>query len=373
MQTSRKRRHKGKFITKAHQQELQQEFQHKKLMFLCIGLLFIFAVLSIWIMQNSVNAYYFQTYHKPSPLTSLNESSLWAFGGEIGTMLYTTRDNINDFFVQENSTSVEQFNHALTLKKQMEEAQQPAVEVATQPVLTDSTTSSPQENVNTQAVNTSSFTLSSTDEIFFAGDSMMQGVAPHVQKYLQQNYNIKSVNLSKQSTGLSYPKFFNWPKTIETTLEKNDKIKILVIFLGPNDPWDMPNDKGVYLRFKSAEWETLYRSRIAEILQTAQKHNVAVMWISPPNMRKKSLNEQMIYLNQVLANEVALHPALFIDSRPLVGGKDDIYNEYLEKDGKMIKMRSSDGIHFSPEGQKRIATVIQDHLTIIPAVQTTPH
>lgn len=359
MQTSKRRRHKGRFITKAHQQELKQEFQHKKLMFSCIGLLVTFAVLSIWIMQNSVNAYYFQTYHKPSPLTVLNENSLWTFGGEIGTMLYNTRDNINHFFVQENSTSVEQFNHALTLKKQMEETQQPAVEVATQ--------------VATQTVNTSSFTLSSADEIFFAGDSMMQGVAPHVQKYLQQNYNIKSVNLSKQSTGLSYPKFFNWPKTIETTLEKNDKIKILVVFLGPNDPWDMPNDKGVYLRFKSAEWETLYRSRIAEILQTAQKHNVAVMWISPPNMRKKSLNEQMIYLNQVLANEVALHPALFIDSRPLVGGKDDIYNEYLEKDGKMIKMRSSDGIHFSPEGQKLIANVIQNHLTIVPSVQTTTH
>jgi len=55
----------------------------------------------------------------------------------------------------------------------------------------------------------------------------MQGVAPHVQKHLQQGYQIKSVNLSKQSTGLSYPGFFDWPKTIQETLASGRNIKIL--------------------------------------------------------------------------------------------------------------------------------------------------
>ena len=52
----------------------------------------------------------------------------------------------------------------------------------------------------------------------------MQGVAPFVQKHLKQEYGVQSVNLSKQSTGLSYPNFFDWPKTIEQTLPKEPDI-----------------------------------------------------------------------------------------------------------------------------------------------------
>ncbi len=59
----------------------------------------------------------------------------------------------------------------------------------------------------------------------------MQGVAPFVQKSLKQQYGIESANLSKQSTGLSYPSFFDWPKTIEETLKKHPEISVLAVFL----------------------------------------------------------------------------------------------------------------------------------------------
>jgi hypothetical protein len=36
--------------------------------------LIFFAFLSIWIMQNSVNAYFQQTYHRESPLSKLEKS-----------------------------------------------------------------------------------------------------------------------------------------------------------------------------------------------------------------------------------------------------------------------------------------------------------
>ena len=77
---------------------------------------------------------------------------------------------------------------------------------------------------------------------------MMQGVAPFVERSLKKQYGIQSVNLSKQSTGLSYPKFFDWPNTIEQTLKQQTDIRLLVVFLGPNDPWDFPKGKK-YLKF----------------------------------------------------------------------------------------------------------------------------
>lgn len=40
----------------------------------------------------------------------------------------------------------------------------------------------------------------------------MQGVAPHLANSLRKRYQIKTVNLSKQSTGLAYPGFSIGPR-----------------------------------------------------------------------------------------------------------------------------------------------------------------
>lgn len=317
------------------------------------------ALLSIWVMQNSVNAYYQQTYHQPSPLVDLEGYPGWSLGGEIGNQLYQQHDLIKAQIGTWNANIINNFNvdyaytpefKAAMLEKQKKEQLRLAAEA--------------KARANEAQLN--QFSISKADQVFFAGDSLMQGVAPHVQKYLQEQYEIKTINLSKQSTGLSYPKFFNWPETIKETIAAHPDIKVLVVFLGPNDPWDMPNPAGgSYLKFKSPEWESAYRAHVAEIIQTAQQHQVKVMWISPPNMRKDSLNEQMIYLNQVISDEVQKQNAFLIDARDVLGTHNNIYSDYLNANTSLAKMRSADGIHFSTEGQKEFAKVIEQHIRIV--------
>lgn len=321
--------------------------------------LLIAAALGIWIMQNSVNAYYQQTYHQDSPLKFLDDYPIWQKGGELGALFYAEHDSAKSLIQENNQYIVRLFNreyaYTAEYKQQLaEKAKKEQIRLAKEAAVRE------QENLLNQ------FSLTKNDQVFFAGDSLMQGVAPFVQKALLENYEIKTINLSKQSTGLSYPSFFNWPKTIQETIQANPQIKILVIFLGPNDPWDMPNPEGgTYLKFKSPAWETVYRSRIVEIIETAKQHDVRVMWLTPPNMRKPQLNEQMIYLNQMVADQVQKSKAFFIDSRPILGNKNNVYSDYLVKDGQSIQMRSADGIHFSVEGQKAIAETIIQHLKVV--------
>ena len=337
----------------------KEKDEHRDHFIFVLCILCLFAGLMIWIMQNSVNAYYQQTYHRESPLIALEKYDYWRMGGTLGNYFYAQHDGLKNTIADQNTQWVNQFNqdYAYTERyKQLlaEKAKQEKIRLAQEAA------------ARAHQAMLDQFTLTRTDQVFFAGDSLMQGVAPHVQKYLQENYEVKTVNLSKQSTGLSYPNFFNWPQTIKETLQSNPAIKVLVVFLGPNDPWDMPNPQGgLYLRFKSPEWEAVYRSRIAEIIESAKQHNVSVMWLTPPNMRKELPNQQMVYLNQVITDEVKKHQAFLIDSRPIFGGKNDVYSDYIVKDHNSIKMRSADGIHFSPDGQKIIAKTISDHLKVI--------
>lgn len=206
--------------------------------------------------------------------------------------------------------------------------------------------------------------LHKNGKVFFAGDSMMEGVAPHMMRELQA-MGVSSINLSQKSTGLAYPRFFNWPKKIEETLSDNKDIGLIVIFLGPNDCWDMPPEKGAhYLKFGTVEWEDLYKKRIIDILEQAKSRHVPVIWVGPPSMRKESLSKGVNYLDSLYSQETLAYKQTYLSVNDIFNYSDGHYSDYFSKDHKQIKLRSGDGIHFSITGQKMIASAILTQLSI---------
>ncbi|WP_259745085.1 SGNH family hydrolase, partial [Pseudomonas protegens] len=177
-----------------------------------------------------------------------------------------------------------------------------------------------------------------------------------------------------QSTGLAYPSFFNWPKTVESTLAGNPNIRLMVIFLGPNDPWDMPVVKGKpFLRFKTPDWEEAYRQRIDSILDTAQAHNVQVIWVGPPNMEKPKLSTAMAYLSELYKSQIEQYHQHFVSANEILGYQNDEFSYYrITGDGKKVKTRVDDGIHFTTTGQKLIAERVIS-LINFPSQQLTEH
>ena len=205
--------------------------------------------------------------------------------------------------------------------------------------------------------------LTQNDKVFFAGDSLMQGVAPYVKKMLFKQYKIESIDLSKRSTGLSYPKAFDWPKTINDKLSEDPSIKLLVIFLGANDPWDFPvKGYATNVRFKSKLWEKQYRLRIASILEHVQKHSIQVLWLAPPCMRKQKLNDGMVYLNKLYQSELEKTQQHFLTTNELLGCSYEKFNSFVEKNKEKIRVRVDDGVHFTPSGQKILAKAIMEKI-----------
>ncbi|AWX15573.1 hypothetical protein CEP48_05025 [Mergibacter septicus] len=221
------------------------------------------------------------------------------------------------------------------------------------------------ENLDAEkTVKTPYTALQNGNKVLFAGDSLMQGLAPQLQKLLKKKFGINSINLSKQSTGLSYPHFFNWPETIEQALEQDPKIKLLIVMLGANDPWDMPNPenrRGAYLKFKSPMWEKVYRQRIQQIVHSAKQHQVQLIWIEVPFIRKNKLNQQTRYLNQLYADEIKAYGVWIPLERYLSGGEDH-FIDTLSVDQKNIRVRTKDGIHFTLAGGRYVADYILQYI-----------
>lgn len=340
----------------------------------------------IWLMQPSLNSYWQETYHR-EPLATALQDTAWMRSGpalqqrwmanvtlwtaslaDFDRKVIATIDQI--WFGTSANASAPDHTPALV----PQEIDQPAViDTALintsgmpegQPSDLPSFDYPQRENDDTA----SGVLLSRHDKVLFVGDSLMQGVAPHIRSVLFKQGGIEGLDLSKQSTGLAYTGFFNWPKTVADAFAQHPDIKLMVVFLGPNDPWDFPLKKGQpYLRFKSAEWEAAYRERIQSLLNTARLNNARVLWLEVPVMKKKQLNEGMTYLNDLYASEVLNAGGIFIPTNAILGSDGSTFEAYATINDKKTKVRVDDGVHFTLSGQRAIASKVLTYIQITAA------
>ena len=324
------------------------------------------ALLTVWFSQDSINAYWQQTYHRASPLEKLNDYGWWRSGSRWQQAALQQHEAALGWLETKNESWRQQHTaeHAspsiVVLPTEPAVPSEAETKPASAPVVAQNTAPKPlPERVQ----------LSAGDKVFFAGDSMMEGVAPHVQRWLSSQYGIDSLNLSRQSTGLSYPSFFDWPATIEKTLREDQKIRLLVVFLGPNDPWDFPNpEPGTrgYLKFQSPEWEQVYRQRIERIVTAAKAADVQIIWLGVPIMKSSRLNAQMRYLDSLFASELA-GKTIWLPTDKIMGGEDGQYRDSISINGQTVRLRSKDGIHFTIKGQQLLAEQIAGRIDYQPA------
>lgn len=353
------------------QSVLTQPEAQKHMVYCGTVLLFFIAslIFSMWLMQHSMNAYIQQTYHQDSPLIELEQYEIWRMGGDIGVLLNESKQDVDEHIQSLHQQIIDNMNSWLVVtKKQTFAIVQPIHEtIKTLPDVKQKIDSldPPQPDATVEALPVF-YELSALDEVLFVGDSLMQGVAPHVQKQLNEQYQIKTINLSKQSTGLTYTKLFDWPATVKQAFKGSSRIKLMVVFLGPNDPWDMfdPIQKK-WLTFGTEAWAMAYQQRMQTMIHEAKEQGAHILWLNPPNMGKADLNKKMQFLIQVIQQKVNEEHVGLIDTRHVLFESDTQYRPTIQTAQGLKKLRTADGIHFTPEGQKMIAHAILDHIKVV--------
>jgi len=192
-------------------------------------------------------------------------------------------------------------------------------------------------------------------KVLFAGDSMMQGVAPLVINQLRKdNPSGTFIDLSAQSTGLTVRRYFDWPTKIkDETLARG--FQVVAIFLGPNDPWDIYEGTKRYA-FGSTEWEDKYRERVIEVMQFAKDQKVHVIWIGLPNMKEERVKRGAVVQNRVFREQANHFKFDYLSTEDFLGGLDEPFKKYSGEPGKgQIMLRAEDGIHFTPAGLRLIS------------------
>ena len=204
--------------------------------------------------------------------------------------------------------------------------------------------------------------IAGPQRILFAGDSMMQGIAPLVIHDLSLKHpDWQMTDLSKQSTGLTSRKYFDWPRTIQQEIEAQN-LTLVVIFLGPNDPRDMYlPDKRV--SFGKPEWLENYAARVDEILANAVQNQVRVIWLGLPAMREEPLQRGARVSNHVFHDRAQAFGTDYLATEPLIGMVSLPFKKFMrDESGRSVSLRGEDGTHFTPAGLHIIKKALVEHI-----------
>ncbi|ELM7301670.1 DUF459 domain-containing protein [Campylobacter upsaliensis] len=308
-------------------------------------ILIVVFVLVVLVMNKSISSYLEQKYHiifYPQN-DILNEANALKVKLEQVRMILSNESISTEFETEkeENLNVKEEQNLSLALEKP---------EAIIEP------------EANISFIDNTKFEISLNEEFLLIGDSLMQGVAVALNKDLKK-LGLKVVDLSKQNTGLSYKSYFDWAKETTKTLQNNKNIKYLVVLLGANDPWDIKKG-GIYHRFNSKSWLEIYTQRVDEILKIATEHNIKVLWYEIPPVKKEDLNKKLSILNQIYSQEILKNKGIFINTK-LFFSKNDAYSAYIkDENNKSIKVRSDDGVHFTPSGAKEMSKLLLEYIKL---------
>jgi len=150
----------------------------------------------------------------------------------------------------------------------------------------------------------------------------------------------------KISSGLVRTDFFDWYAYLATQMAAYQP-DVVVFMVGANDALQTGGLDA-------------YRQRVAAMMDQLRAPARLVVWVGQPIMdsaRSASLAAAIPGLNQVFREEAAARPwVLYVDAYALTADANGNYADYLpDETGTLRLMRAGDGIHFTPEGGRRLA------------------
>ncbi len=209
--------------------------------------------------------------------------------------------------------------------------------------------------------------LHAGDKVLLVGDSMMQGLGPHIVSSLSRNNGVDAIDLSRHSTGLAYPHYYDWPNTILQKLQ-SEKFSLLMIFIGANDTWDIVID-GRYTGFGNPKWIDVYSERVEKIILTAKAYNVRILWLGAPPMGREKMVERIPVLNRIFESAAAKYPgvARYLSTSDSLTTDGKTFSTFIELPSRgKVRVRTDDGVHFTPSGQRLLAQLVLSQLVLHP-------
>ena len=185
--------------------------------------------------------------------------------------------------------------------------------------------------------------------VWVGGDSMGGELGWSLGPMLEKPRVFKPTLYYKESTGICRWDFFDWGKQMKTVM-RTAKPDAVVMMMGTNDTQSVWRD-GTWISYGTSAWKTAYEKRVSDMMGAMLKGGARrVYWVGMPMMKESWRNSRMKLINTIIQNAAAENPgAAYVDAWAL----------FVDSSGDYAaNWRLADGVHFTVEGQQRLAKAV---------------
>ena len=206
------------------------------------------------------------------------------------------------------------------------------------------------------------FTKQHPLRILEVGDSLATYPGYALQNVAKVYTGLQVKTITKQSSGLVYPGYYNWPQVLADAVAGFHP-HVTVVLIGANDGQGMLHDGQAYPLFSDG-WSAEYASRVDRFIEISAAAGATVIWVGLPIMRNGAFSDTERRMNQFYKAACARHRGVvYIDGYSLFADASGAYADRLANStGKTSLMRARDGIHFTMDGADRIAQAVVEVL-----------
>jgi len=190
--------------------------------------------------------------------------------------------------------------------------------------------------------------------ILVVGDFVAMAMAEGLTEAYNDNPEVTVIAKAEGSSGFVRNDYYNWPAKISTIITQ-EKPDIILVMVGANDRQAMKLD-GKSVDSLTPPWISNYQSRILSFTTSLQKSGRPWVWLSLPSFKQPNLNQSIIVFNSYFKEATEKANGHFIDIwEGFVDDKGNFTLSGYDINGQTARLRSNDGINFTPPGRRKLA------------------
>ncbi len=208
--------------------------------------------------------------------------------------------------------------------------------------------------------------------ILVIGDFTASVVADALKKFFADNNDIVIMNNTMPASGLVRTDYYSWQSNISKLIDHN-KADVIIMMIGANDNQPIKDSYSI-INTDQSEWMRIYKRRIIEIAENLHASGKSWIWIGQPSFENDLLTQKMKIFNALYKQETETAGGYFLDIWSGFSDKEGNFSFSGDDiNGKIVKLRTNNGIHFTSEGKKKLASYLEKPLNNILNFHTLSH
>jgi lysophospholipase L1-like esterase len=193
-------------------------------------------------------------------------------------------------------------------------------------------------------------------ELLATGDSMIQIVDGFLREGLGSRGTLRSD--AHISTGISKPEMLDWIAKARSQARRA-RPDVTVVYLGANDGFSMSTPSGAIAGCCGDAWIEEYARRTAQMMRAYARGSLGrVYWLTLPAPRGGPFRKVYGPVNAAIRRAAARTPGARVVPIDDVFTPGFRYRDTLIRDGRAVRVRQSDGVHFNVDGASIVASEV---------------